>query len=175
MLAEALRACGVVRRGQFVLASGKSSDWYIDVKAACAKPTVLRTIGRQVADIAAGQRCDRLAGMELGAVPITVATALAAGIPYVIVRKGLQDHGAGRQMEGDLVPGERVLVIEDVTTTGASTLRAVQMLRAAGAIVEKAVVVVDRQEGAVEALAAAGVELMPLVRASELLDEVRNG
>jgi orotate phosphoribosyltransferase len=97
------------------------------------------------------------------------ATALAADRPYLIARKATKEHGTGNRVEGDLTEGERVVVLEDVATTGRSALDAVAALRDAGAVVDRVLVVVDREAGARDLLADAGVTLEALVTASDLL------
>jgi orotate phosphoribosyltransferase len=155
-----------VRFGEFTLASGEKSDVYIDVKRAWSDPGRLDLLARALA--ARVGSADRLAGMELGAVPLVVATALRTGLPYVVLRKTTKEHGTRQAFEGDVPAGARVLLIEDVSTTGGSSLRSVEILRSAGGRVDRALVVVDREAGAKERLAAAGVRLEPLVTMSEL-------
>ncbi len=166
-LVEALRDCGALQFGQFTLTSGRTSTYYVDVKRAVTQPEVLREIVAGMRPHAAG--CDRVAGMELGAIPLVVALALETSLPYVMVRKEGRTHGTQRALEGELRKGERVLLVEDVTTTGGTVRRAVDLLREAGAEVNRVVCVVDRQEGAVERLAEAGVEVVPLVSSQDLL------
>jgi len=165
-LPSLLMECGAVQFGDFVLTSGRKSRYYVDVKKASTRPEILERIAGEMAALVGNE--ERLAGMELGAVPIVVALALQTGMPYLILRKGRREHGTGKMIEGEFIPGERVLIIEDVATTGGSIVRSAEILRGAGLIVERALVVVDREEGAVEALRREGIELRPLVRVSEL-------
>jgi orotate phosphoribosyltransferase len=166
-LIEALRETGAVRYGEFELAHGGTSDYYVDKYVFETDPDSLSRIARAFAD-----RLDdeTLAGVALGAVPLVAVTSVETGTPYVIVRKAQKGYGTGNRIEGALDPGERVVVIEDVATTGTSALEAVEALRDAGATVERVLVVVDRAEGARERLAEAGVELVALVTAAELLE-----
>lgn len=157
---------GAVRFGEFTLASGAKSDVYVDVKRAWTDPARLDTLARAL-ETRAGDE-PRLAGMELGAVPLVVALALRTRRPYAVLRKAAKEHGTRAPFEGEIPRGGRVLLVEDVTTTGGSTLRSIEIVRAAGGVVDRAIVVVDREQGAVEHLAAAGVRLEPLVRLSEL-------
>ncbi len=161
---ELLKEVEAIQFGDFVLTSGKRSNYYVNIKKASTHPAVLKEIAKAMAKHVSGTR---IAGMELGAVPIAVALSLETGIPYVMVRKGKREHGTGSQIEGELTPGEEVLVVEDVTTSGGSTLRTVEILREAGAVVKRAIVVVDRNSGAVELLAENGVELIPLVSSKD--------
>ncbi|MBI4393546.1 MAG: orotate phosphoribosyltransferase [Euryarchaeota archaeon] len=160
--------CGAVKFGKFTLTSGKQSEYYIDVKFATSDPEILHEIGVEIAGEAHG--FDYVAGMELGAVPIVTAVSLATGLPSLIIRKKAKEHGTGSRIEGPFSPGKKVLLVEDVTTTGGSTLEAANVLRGAGLEVSRCVVVVDRESGAVANLSKEGVELSALVRVSELLE-----
>ncbi len=165
-LARILLDAGAVRFGAFTLTSGQQSDYYVDVKRAWTDPARLDTIARALAARVGG--ADRLAGMELGAVPLVVATALRTGRPYLVLRKGAREHGTRQPFEGEVPAGARVLLIEDVASTGGSLARSVEIVRAAGGIVDRALVVVDREMGATEQLAAAGVRLEPLLTIADL-------
>jgi orotate phosphoribosyltransferase len=155
-----------VRFGDFTLTSGAKSDVYVDVKRAWPDPARLDVLARALAAHAGTE--ERLAGMELGAVPLVVALALRLGRPYAVLRKAPKEHGTRQAFEGEIPAGARVLLIEDVTTTGGSVLRSVEIVRAAGGVVDRALVVLDREEGAVERLRAAGVRLDALVTFAEL-------
>jgi len=168
-LSATLKACGAFERGQFVLASGQKSSFYIDIKKASCNPQVLREMARKIA--AAGVEEDLLSGMELGAVPILAAASLETGVPFLIVRKKSKGHGTDNRIEGVHRRGQRVLVVEDVTTTGASVVETVRVLREAGLSVDRAIVVVDRDQGATRALSDIGVRLEALVSVRELLSE----
>ena len=170
-LSEALKACGALQFGEFTLASGAKSDYYIDINKASTNPEVLRLIARLMAQKMRdeGIQADRIAGVVLGSVPLATALALETGIPYVMIRKEKKDHGTGKLIEGDLNPRERVLVVEDVITTAGSSIKAIGTLREAGAEVGYVISVIDREGGGAENLAEAGVEFRPLVRASELV------
>lgn len=165
-LVRVLRSTGAVRFGTFTLASGATSDVYVDIKKAWTDPACLRVIAAALA--ARIGDAERLAGMELGAVPLVVATALSTGLPYVVVRKAAKEHGTRQRFEGEIPPGGRVLVIEDVSTSGGSSAETVEVVRAAGGIVDRLLVVVDRESGARERLSALGVRLEPLVTLREL-------
>lgn len=162
MLLEA----GAVRFGRFTLASGETSDVYVDVKRAWTDPGRLDLLARALAARAGG--ADRLGGMELGAVPLVVATALRTGLPFVVLRKAAKEHGTRQAFEGEIPAGTRVLLIEDVATTGGSSARSVEVVRGAGGTVERALVVVDREAGASERLASMGVRLESLATLRDL-------
>lgn len=170
-LSEALKSCGALQFGEFTLASGAKSDYYIDIKKASTNPEVLRLIARLMAQKMRdeGIQADRIAGVVLGSVPLATALALETGIPYVMIRKEKKDHGTGKLIEGDLNAGDRVLVVEDVITTAGSSIKAIGTLREAGAEVRYVISVIDREGGGAENLAEAGVDFRPLVKASELV------
>ncbi|ASJ10560.1 orotate phosphoribosyltransferase [Thermococcus sp. P6] len=155
--------------GRFILTSGSESNYYINVKKLSTNPSALKLIAKLMAGevLKAGISFDRVAGPELGAVPIATALALETGKPLVIVRKKPKEHGTGRQIEGEVNPGDRVLLVEDVTTTGGSVLRAARVLEDAGAEIVAISVVVDREEGSENNLK--GYRFIPLLRVSELL------
>lgn len=173
-IAQALLDCGAVKFGDFTLTSGAKSKFYIDVKAASTDPATLRIVAHAMAQLAAKHGpFDAVAGMELGAVPLATAVSLESDLPLLIIRKAERTHGTGKRIEGRQVRGQRVLVVEDVTTSGGSTVEAVKVLREAGAKVDFACVVVDRESGAVEALKAVDVALHPLATVSQLVPKAK--
>ena len=172
-LTQALRDCGALKFGRFVLASGAVSEYYIDIKKASTDPKVLYMMSIMMAEKMQDEniRPDRIAGVVLGSVPLAAALSLATGIPYVMVRKEKKDHGTGSLIEGDLNPGDKVLVVEDVVTTAGSSIAAIKTLRDNGAVVEDALSVIDRESGGEENYAEIGVKFYSLVKASEILKE----
>ncbi|WP_096390598.1 orotate phosphoribosyltransferase [Halopenitus persicus] len=173
-LIAALRAADAVRFGEFELSHGGTSDYYVDKYLFETDPECLRLIAAAFADRLADVDA-KLAGVALGAVPLVAVTAAEIDRPYVIARKQAKEYGTGNRIEGRLADGEEVVVLEDIATTGRSALDAVEALRDAGAVVDRVLVVVDRQEGAAELLADHDVELESLVNASQLLaDADRN-
>src|SRR5438093_11068401 len=162
-----LRSSGALRFGDFTLASGKKSPYYVDIKKAITRPEVLQAIARGIAPFAAD--ADRIAGVELGAVPIAAAVALESGKPYIMVRKDRKEHGTSTDFEGELDAGDRLLFVEDVVTTGGTLVKAIERLRGHGAEVSDVVAVVDREEGGKEALAQIRVTLNALLSGAELL------
>jgi orotate phosphoribosyltransferase len=131
--------------GDFVLSSGRRSSFYVDKYLFSTEPGLLRDVAAALSEMLPSG-VERLAGVELGAVPLVVATALHTGLPYVIVRKSAKEHGTGRGIEGSLGRGERVALIEDVVTTGTQAVRAARSLAEAGAEVVSIVAVLDRRE-----------------------------
>ena len=156
--------------GDFILRSGRRSSVYLDKYRFETDPALLGPIGAALAQLATASdpRPHRLAGPELGAVPLAAAAALASGIPFLIVRKAAKDYATEGLIEGVFEQGERVLVIEDVVTTGGALIAAIEALRAAGLSVERALCVLDREEGGEEGLAELGVRLEPLFRRADL-------
>ncbi|UCE37816.1 MAG: orotate phosphoribosyltransferase [Thermoplasmata archaeon] len=167
MLKDSLKKCGAFKTGEFTLTSGKKSNFYVDIKQASTVPEILR----EIAQCMAGKLTDekKIAGMELGAVPLAVALSLETNLPYLIIRKRERKHGTGKLVEGNLKSGDKVILVEDVTTTGSSLLKAAEIIKQEGGIVDRALVVVDREEGAFELLKENGLELVPLVRVSEMM------
>lgn len=162
-----LKACGALQFGSFTLASGKTSSYYVDIKKAITRPELLRTIGEAMAPFAA--KADRIAGVELGAVPIAAAVSLVSNKPYLMVRKATKEHGTKKEFEGELAKGDRVLFVEDVITTGGTLRGAIERMRAQGGVVDDVVAVVDREEGGKMILAEITVRLHALVTAKDLL------
>ncbi len=150
--------------GDFTLASGAKSAYYIDVKTAVTNPDLLSAIARKVAD---EYEFDIIAGVAVGGVPLAVAVALAAQKPYAIIRSAEKGHGKKDMIIGK-VRDKNVLLIEDVTTSGGSARYGIETLRAAGATADRIITVVDREQGASGMLREHGIELFPLVRVSEL-------
>nr|WP_319376289.1 orotate phosphoribosyltransferase [uncultured Methanoregula sp.] len=167
LLADMLVSYKAIEFGDFTLASGKKSPYYIDVKTAVTNPDLLSAIARAVKD---SHKFDIIAGVAVGGVSLAVATALAAGKPYAIIRSSEKDHGKKEMIIGK-VKDKDVLLIEDVTTSGGSALYGINTLRAAGARAVRVITVVDREQGAAAMLKDHGVELIPLVKVSELLKQ----
>ena len=160
-----------------VLASGKESDFFLDCKQAVLTAEGHALSGELLLDaIAAFGGCEAVAGVELGGCPLASAVSLVshyrgAPLPALYVRKQQKDHGSRRLIEGDraLRPGLRVALLEDVVTTGGSSLAAVGALRAAGAEVVGVAALVDRLEGGAEAMARAGVPFVALSSRDDFL------
>lgn len=164
----ALKASGALQVGSFTLASGKTSSYYVDIKRAITRPELLRTIAEGMAPFA--RTADRIAGVELGAVPIAAAVSLASGKPFLMVRKASKEHGTRHEFEGELNRGDHVLFVEDVVTTGGTLRGAIERLRGHGAVIDDCVCVVDREEGGKMLLAEINVRLHALLSAKDLLE-----
>lgn len=161
---------------EFRLASGRMSTIYFNLKPTMLDPDGARLIGAALAGKASEFGADYVGGLEMGAVPLVAATAAmsaSAGRPVqaVFVRKAPKEHGTRSLVEGladgESLAGQHVVVVEDVTTTGGSALKAIEALRTEGAEVRHVVTIVDREEGAAAAFAAAGVMLHSLFTKSE--------
>lgn len=166
-LAKQLLLFGSARiGGSYTLASGATSDYYVDVRHAASDPTLLKTVANMLTSLTRGMRPAAYVGVALGGVSLAVACALRDGVRHLIVRSEVKEHGTGQLIEGRLPSSGRVVVVEDVATSGKSILKAVKALREAGLTVEEALVVVDREQGAETALAAEGVVLRSCVTGS---------
>jgi orotate phosphoribosyltransferase len=164
------------KQGQFTLASGKQSTFYIDARLTTMSPEGLSIIGPLgVATIRkTGWEVDAIGGLTLGADPISYAISYASAAsdhPFraFTVRKEVKAHGTGKLIEGPLRSGDRVVVIEDVITTGDSALRAIEAVRNAIASVSGLMALVDREEGGRQAIEKTGVAVVSLVTASEII------
>ena len=154
-------------RGEFTLRSGRRSSYYIDKYRFETQPDVLAALGDMFNEHVTPD-VDRLAGAELGGIPLVTAAALASGKPTILVRNSKKEYGTNRQLEGIFEPGERVLLVEDVLTTGGQVIEAAKLLADAGLTVVKAVAVLDRQEGARANIEAAGHEMASLFTLDDL-------
>jgi orotate phosphoribosyltransferase len=165
-------------RGTFTLRSGRTSSYYLDKYLFSTKPEVLRELAHHFAarieqmQTAAGKHVSRLAGAELGGIPLVTAASLQTGLPCVFVRNSKKDYGTAKQLEGKLERGEGVVLLEDVATTAGQALEAVQVLKAAGADVLGVIATIDRLEGARENMANAGIRFDALFTKRDLgIDE----
>ncbi len=154
-------------RGQFTLRSGRTSNYYLDKYLFSTQPDVLAALGERFAGHADAS-IDVLAGAELGGIPLVAAASLASGKRCVFIRNQKKDYGTAKQLEGRLNPGDRVLLVEDVCTTGGQILEAAKVIEAAGATVAKIVGTIDREEGARQNIEAAGYEFVALFTKRDL-------
>jgi orotate phosphoribosyltransferase len=163
-----------VLRGSFTLRSGRTSSYYLDKYLFSTRPEVLAPLGTLFAaridavERRLGRRAARLAGAELGGIPLVTVASLATGRPALFVRNAKKDYGTAKQLEGALTAGDGVIFVEDVATTGGQALEAVKVLREAGADVLAVVATIDRQEGARANVEAAGLAFEALFTKSDL-------
>ena len=169
-----------VRTGEFTLASGKKSDLYIDCRVTAMDPigaTLIGKLGWETvkAELATrGLEVDCIGGMTLGADPISLAVGMTSAteekpLQVFTVRKEPKGHGKGKQIEGNYSEGDTIVIVDDVITTGGSTIKAMDVIKAAGGKIAFALVLVDREEGGREAIEAYGVPVVPLFTRTTLL------
>ncbi|MBK8049249.1 MAG: orotate phosphoribosyltransferase [Anaerolineales bacterium] len=161
---------GAVKFGAFTLASGIQSPIYVDLRLLVSKPSLLAKAATAYAAILANIPSDRIAGVPYAALPIGTAVAIEAEKPLIYPRKEVKAHGLGKEIEGVWAPGDRVVIIEDLITSGGSTIETAEKLRAAGLVVEHAIVLIDREQGGVANLAKAGIQAHSVFKLSEMLD-----
>jgi orotate phosphoribosyltransferase len=165
-------------RGEITLASGRKSDFYFNLKPTMLDAEGAALLAELTLDALAGERIDYVGGLEMGAVPLAGAIAQlsfmrGAPIQAFFVRKKPKEHGARLSVEG-LAPGEsltgkRVVIVEDVTTTGGSAIKAVDAVRESGADIVMVLTMVDREEGAADNFREAGLAFRSLYKAAEFL------
>ena len=153
--------------GTFTLRSGVVSNEYFDKYLFEAEPALLRDIAEALAPMVPAD-VDALAGLELGGVPIATMLSQVTGLPCRFVRKQAKEYGTCRLAEGGDIEGERLLIVEDVITSGGAVIDAVRELRARGAVVERGVCVIDRESGGLANLAELGLAVQPLFTMTEL-------
>ena len=156
-----------VLRGNFTLRSGRTSTWYIDKYRFTTRPDVLLAIGAMAASMLP-EGTTRLAGAELGGVPLAAAVSMASDKPCLYVRNQKKDYGTSKRFEGELEAGDRIVLLEDIATSGGQAIEAARDLTAAGAEVLQILVVVDRLQGAREAVEKAGFAFASLFDVRDL-------
>ncbi|HWB09216.1 MAG TPA: orotate phosphoribosyltransferase [Pirellulales bacterium] len=154
--------------GDFTLASGKKAKYYLDGKQVTLDSHGARLLGEGILDLLAGDMPRAVGGMSIGADPITAAVVTMAGVrglPLVgfMVRKEAKGHGTQRYIEGPVKPGDRVAIVEDVVTTGGSSLAAIERANEFGLIVTRVIAIIDRMEGGAEAFADRGYPFSSLL------------
>ncbi|MGQ0627767.1 MAG: orotate phosphoribosyltransferase [Phycisphaerales bacterium] len=161
-----------VLRGTFTLRSGRTSSYYLDKYLFSTRPEVLRQLGDLFAEridmIARDRPVHRLAGAELGGIPLVTVSSMATGLPCVFIRNSKKDYGTAKRLEGALSAGETVVIVEDIATTGGQALEAAAVLKDAGAAVAAIIATIDRQEGARENVEGAGIRFESLFTKSDL-------
>jgi len=162
------------RRGRVVLASGRESDFYFDMKPAMLDPEGAGLLAELILQEIQGIKADCIGGIEMGAVPLIAPVAMRSPdfgrhLPGFFVRKAVKDHGTKKRVDGADIAGKTVVILEDVTTTGGSAMDAVKAVQDAGAKVALVLSILDRGEGAADLYAKAGIPFKSLFRAEEFL------
>ena len=169
-LADGLLSAGCIKFGDFTLKSGLQSPIYIDLRQIISYPKLLADIAQAYLPLLSTLHFSRIAGLPYAAIPIATAISLAGNYPMIYPRKEVKTYGTKAEIEGEYHPGETVLVIDDLATTGGSKFEAIEKLTGAGLVVKDVVVLVDRQSGAKESLAQAGYAMHAVLTISQLLD-----
>jgi uridine monophosphate synthetase len=173
-LVDDLYGIQALKFGEFRLKSGALSPFYIDLRGIISYPSVLQTIALRTLDVLRPLRCDRIAGIPYAGLPIATAVALAGNIPMLYARKEVKEHGTRRAIEGAFVPGEVVVLIDDVITDGASKFEAAAPLVEAGLVVRDFVIFLDREQGGAERLRERGYSLHSVLRITAVLGHLRD-
>jgi orotate phosphoribosyltransferase len=178
-LIEIVKARSFTTGGEVKLASGRSSNFYFNMKPTMLDPEGASLIGSLICKALAGKSVDMVGGLEMGAVPIATAVAVASQLggwplPAFFVRKLAKEHGTQSLVEGlpkgETLKGRRVVIVEDVTTTGGSAMKAIEAVRADGATVERVITIVDRLEGAAETFKSAGIIFEAILNTKDFAD-----
>jgi orotate phosphoribosyltransferase len=172
-LVTSLHDLGAVQFGDFTLKSGEKSPIYLDLRLLISRPAALRRVANTLQAFAGKLEFDRLAGIPMAGLPIAVALSLAMDRPLVYARPEIKKHGTGREIEGECKSGETVLLIDDVISGGHSKADAIAVLEAAGLKIKDMLVVVDRQMGGVQQMAARGYTVHPVLTLREILDTLQ--
>jgi len=154
-------------RGEFILRSGRKSNYYLDKYRFETQPDCLLELGKMIAARVPAD-CQRLAGPELGAVPLAASAAMQCGKPCIFVRNQKKEYGSAKQLEGVYEKGDKVVLIEDIVTSGGQVVEAVKTLKDVGLEVLKVIVIIDREEGGREAITAAGIQMDALFTTTDL-------
>jgi uridine monophosphate synthetase len=169
-LYNAIYDAGCIKFGEFKLKSGIVSPVYFDFRGLVSYPALLSRVGKALAEKAREIGCDRIAGIPYAGLPLGVAASLAGNIPMIYPRKEAKDYGTRKLIEGTYAEGEKVLVIDDIITDGASKIEAIEPLKEAGLVVTDVLVIFDREQGGDKILAKAGYRLHSISQLSNVLD-----
>lgn len=154
-------------KGEFALRSGRTSNYYLDKYLFSTQPDILGELGKLFAE-RIDAKATKLAGAELGGIPLVSAASMASGVPCIFIRNQKKDYGTAKQLEGKLEAGDKVVLVEDVCTTGGQILEAAKVIEAEGATVLKIIGTIDREEGARENIEGAGYVFEALFTKADL-------
>lgn len=171
-LYEKFYNAGCIKFGEFKLKSGIMSPIYCDFRVLVSRPALLEETGRALARKAKEIGCDRIAGIPYAGLPLGVAASIAGTIPLIYPRREVKDYGTKKLIEGYYNEGEKVLVIDDIITDGASKIEAIKPLEEAGLKVTDVLIILDREQGGSKILAKAGYRLHSLGTLSQVMDEL---
>ena len=175
-LSKILHHTRAVRFGTFKLTSGRMSPYYIDLRIIPSFPDVFRQVGELYIEFIKSNvgvdNFERIAGIPIAGIPFASLSAFHLKKPFLYIRKTKRLHGRERKIEGLLFPGDRVLLMDDLVTTGLSLVRAASAIRAEGGVVNDAVVMLDREEGGRRRLEKEGIKLHALCKISEVAEEL---
>lgn len=175
-LCKILSKIGAIQFGAFKLTSGKMSPYYVDLRIVPSFPDAFRRVCDLYVDFIKGEISDvgfdRIVGIPVAGIPFAALTAYNFKKPFLYIRKGVRLHGRQRRVEGILAPGDRVLLIDDLMTSGLSLKKTAKVVKAEGGVVKDAVVLIDRQEGGSENLGKEGIKLHALISISEIASKL---
>ena len=172
-VAEALAAANVVKFGEFELASGNISPIYIDLRILPSFPETMAVVTEELVKVVKKLKVDVVAGAETAGIPLSTAISLKTKMPMIYVRKRPKSYGRKEQIEGVLKKDSKVVLIDDMATNAYSKLNFVEGIKQSGGIVEDVVIVLDREQGGVQALAEKGIKLHSLITLKELLSYMK--
>jgi orotate phosphoribosyltransferase len=171
-IAKILHNIDALKFGVFKLTSGKASPYYVDFRVVPSFPDAFRQIcdfyGEYIINQIGFENFDRVAGVPLAGIPFASQIAYNLRKPFLYVRKGIRRHGRQRRVEGILVSGDRVLLVDDLVTTGLNLKKAAEAIKAEGGVVKEAVAFLDREEGGKEKLEKSGIKIHTLLQMSEV-------
>jgi orotate phosphoribosyltransferase len=171
-IAKILHNIDALKFGVFKLTSGKVSPYYVDLRVVPSFPDAFRQIcdfyGEYIINQIGLENFDRVAGVPLAGIPFASQIAYNLRKPFLYVRKGIRRHGRQRRVEGILVSGDRVLLVDDLVTTGLNLKKAAEAIKAEGGVVKEAVAFLDREEGGKEKLEKSGINIHTLLQMSEV-------
>lgn len=175
-IAKILHKIDALKFGVFKLTSGKASPYYVDLRVVPSFPDAFRKIcnfyGEYITSQVGLKNFTRVAGVPLAGIPFASQIAYNLRKPFLYVRKGIRRHGRQRRVEGILVSGDHILLVDDLVTTGLNLKKAAEAIRAEGGVVKEAVALLDREEGGKEKLEKSGIKIHTLLKISEVADRL---